>query len=139
MKRYLVILAVALSLGGCAGTPVGDALRVVTQTITNPVGATDIYRVKNAYAAALSVVVSYREYCWARPYAVLMADPVSKPICEKRRQVVRVAQSARRKARGALTAAENFIANNPTLNAATAVQAAWTAVADFQNSVPRPQ
>lgn len=137
MKRLLVIIAVALSLGGCAGTPAGDALRVLTTTITNPLGQVDIYRVKNTYAAALQVVVSYREYCWARPYAVLMADPTARPICEHRRQVVRTAQATRLKARAAITVAENFIANNPTLNAATAVQAAWTAVTDFQNSIPR--
>lgn len=135
MKRFLILCAVALSLGGCAGTKVGDLLQTVTTTITNPVGVTDIYRVKNAYAAALELVVEYRRYCWSKPYAALMADPVSKPVCERRRAVVRVAQSARRNARGAINAAEIFVANNPTLNAATAIDAAWKAVTDFQNSV----
>lgn len=137
MKRLLILCAVALSLTGCAtGTKLGDLVQVATTTITNPVGSTDIYRVQNAYAAALEVVVEYRRYCWSKPYAELMADPVSKPICEKRRAVVRAAQTGRKHARGALNAAENFITNNPTLNAASAIDAAWKAVADFKNSVP---
>lgn len=137
MKRFLILCAVALSLSGCAtGTKLGDLIQVATTTVTNPIGSTDIYRVQNAYAAALEVVVEYRRYCWSQPYAVLMADPVSKPICEKRRAVVRVAQTARRNARGALNAAENFVANNPTLNAASTIDAAWKAVADFKNSIP---
>lgn len=136
LSRLVIAAALALSLAGCAGTPAGDALRAVTATYTNPVGPVDIYRVKNTYAAALQIVVSYREYCWSKPYAALMADPVSKPICEHRRAIVRTAQSTRVKARAAITAAENFIASNPTLNAATAVAAAWQAVTDFQNSIP---
>lgn len=141
MKRFLILCAVALSLSGCAtsGTKLGDLVQVATTTITNPVGATDIYRIKNAYAASLEVVVEYRRYCWSQPYAVLMADPVSKPLCERRREVVRVAQLARRNARGAIVAAENFVADNPTLNAASAIDAAWKAVADFKNSVPISQ
>jgi hypothetical protein len=136
MKRYLAILAVAFTLNGCAGTPAGDALRVLTTTYNNPVGEVDVYRVQNAYAAALSLVAEYRRYCWSKPYAAIVADPIMKPVCEKRRAVVRVAQMARRNARAALDAAETFIINNPTLNAATAVRGAWDAVAQFQNSIP---
>lgn len=136
LRIAAAIALVALSLGGCAGTKVGDALHVVTATVANPVGTTDIYRVKNGYAAALALAVEYRRYCWSKPYAALMADPVSKPICEKRRAVVRVAQKARQNASGAIRAAETFVANNPTLNAASVVSAAWQAVTDFQNAVP---
>lgn len=140
MKRLLIIIcAVTLSLGGCAGTKVGDLLQAATTTIANPVGTTDIYRVKNAYAAALELAVEYRRYCWSKPYAALMADPVSKPVCEKRRAVVRFAQVAQRNASGAVVAAENFVANNPTLNASTVVGAAWQAVTDFQKAVPLPR
>lgn len=47
-----------------------------------------------------------------------MADPVSKPICQKRRAVVRAFQKARLNASAAIVAAQNFVASNPTLNAA---------------------
>jgi hypothetical protein len=64
------------------------------------------------------LAVEYRAYCWSKPYAVLMADPVSKPICQKRRAVVRAFQKARLNASAAIVAAQNFVASNPTLNAA---------------------
>lgn len=137
MKRFLVACALVLSLTGCAGTPLGDALRAVTATYANPLGATDIYRVQNLYAAALELVAQYRVYCWSKPYAAILQDPVMKPTCERRRAVVRAAQSARRNARKAIDAAEQFITNNPTLNAATAVQAAWDAVGAFRQAVPQ--
>lgn len=136
MKRFLILCAVALSLSGCAGTKVGDLLQAATTTIANPIGVNDIYRVKNAYAAALELAVEYRRYCWERPYAALMADPVSKPVCQNRRAVVRFAQSSSLKARRAIRSAETFVANNPTLNAATAIDAAWRAVTEFQRAVP---
>lgn len=134
----IAIALVALSLAGCATLPgpLGDAVRVLTTTITNPVGDTDIYRVRNAYAATLELAVEYRRYCWSQPYAVLMADPVAKPVCERRRAVVRAFQRARGNASAALAAAEIFIMENPTLSAATAVSAAWKAVADFKSAVP---
>src|SRR5262245_9759086 len=112
MKKIILAVAVALTLAGCAGTPAGEILRAASSTYANPVDGTNIYQVKNAYAAALTLVVRYREYCWSKPYAALMADPVSKPICERRREVVRVAQKTRRQARGAIDAADRFIAQN---------------------------
>ncbi len=139
-KIYLAVAValVALSLGGCAGTgtKLGDLVNAATTTITNPVGTTDLYRVKNAYAAGLQVAVEYRDYCWKRPYVTLMADPAAKPVCEHRRAVVRALQKAGVNAHAAIVAAQNFIAQNPTLNAATAIAAAAQAVADFQNAVP---
>lgn len=136
MKRLAIAFALALSLAGCAGTPAGDALRAVTATYTNPVGPVDIYRVKNTYAAALQVAVAYREYCWSKPYAALIADPVSKGICEHRRAVVRTVQQTRVQAASAIRVADDFITNNPSGNAATYLGAAWKAVTDFQNSIP---
>lgn len=136
----VVAIAIAIPLAGCAGlgeTKLGLAVKAVTTTIVNPVGTTDIYRVKNAYAAALELAVEYRRYCWSKPYAVLLADPVSKPVCANRRAAVRFAQSAQRNAGGTIAAAENFVANNPTLNASTLVAAAWQAVTDFQNAIPK--
>lgn len=137
MKRFLTaaIVAVSLAVAGCA--QIGDVARIATTTITNPVSQTDIYRAKNAYAAALQLVVDYREYCWARPYAALMADPVAGPLCKNRRAVVQAAQVARPKAASAIRSAENFVRDNPTVNASSAISAMWAAVTDFQNAVPR--
>ncbi len=137
MKRILIVPALfaVLALGGCAGLK--SAVETVTTTITNPINSTDIYRIKNVYAATLQLAVEYRQYCWARSYAVLMADIVAKPLCQNRRVVVRAMQVARPKAASAIRSADSFVRNNPTLNAGTVISAAWAAVTDFQNSVPK--
>lgn len=138
MKRIVIALSLALSLGGCATLPgpLGEIARVLTTTINNPVGEKNIYQVENAYAAALTLAVEYRNYCWSQPYKVLMADSVAKPICERRRAVVRAIQTARRNAGPALVAAQNFVRDHPTLNASQVVGAAWQAVTDFQRAIP---
>lgn len=140
MKRFLLLplLLLALTLAGCgAGSKVGQLIDAATTSVTNPVDAVDIYRVKNVYAASLELTDKYRQFCWSKPYAALMADPVAKPVCQKRRSAVRAMQAAQIKARGAIDAAEAFVRNNPTLNAATAISAAWAAVTAFQNTMPR--
>lgn len=136
MKRLLVVLAFVLPLavGGCAGTPFGDALRVATSTYTNPVGAVNIYQVKEGYAAVLEVANGYREFCYAKPYAVLMKDPIAAPVCKNRRSIVLAIQSADNKAYDAITRAEAFIKANPTINASIVVNEAWAAVKDFQSA-----
>lgn len=134
MKRLLFvpIILAGLLFGGCTQT-VSNVATALTTTITNPVGGKNIYQAKLVYASALEIAVKYREYCWSKPYADLMADPIAKPICEKRRPTVRALQQAKVKASAAIRTAENFVKNNPTLNATSAIGAAWTAVTDFQN------
>lgn len=137
MKKVVFALVLTLGLSGCTGTtPLEQAVNALTSTVQNPVGEVNIYQVQNTYAAALRLTVEYRRYCWAKPYKDLIADPISKPICERRREVIRFAQKARKNARLAIDQAELFITNNPTLNAASVIQAAWTAVAAFQNATP---
>ena len=140
MKRILIIplAIISLALAGCASGSkgVGDFISNATKQITNPVSSVNIYQVKNGYAAGLQLVADYRDYCWARPYAVLMADPIAHPICQNRRPNVRVAQSAERKAYAAIASADAFVRNNPTGNAVSYVNAAWTAVQQFQSAVP---
>lgn len=136
MKKLLTSLVVAASLmlAGCAGgVSVFQGGTSLTATITNPVGQVDIYRVKNVYAASLALAADYRDYCWSKPYAAILADPVSKAACQNRRAIVRTLQTADLKAFAAITAADNFTKNNPTISAASAVGAAWTAVSDFQS------
>lgn len=131
-----VLLAISLTLGGCAGTKLGDLWQKATADFANPVDRTDIHRAELAYAAALELAVEYRRYCWSAPYATLMADPVARPICEKRRAAVRLMQRYRRIAGVALGEAQQFVANNPTLSAAGIVGAAWSAIDNFQRAIP---
>jgi hypothetical protein len=145
MKKYLlfpVVALIVLGLSGCGtnlgkfADGVGSAVKLATTSVANPVTTTNIYQVKVGYKAALGIVADYRRYCYARPYAALMADSISKPICENRRQYIRTAQAAKAKAKSAIAKADTFIKENPTLNASTVVTLAWDAVKDFQLSVP---
>lgn len=139
MKRLfpIPVLLLVLTLSACGpGTKLGELISTATTTITNPVDAVDIYRAKNVYAASLDLAVAWRNYCWSKPYAVLIADPVARPICQNRRSVVRSIQVAQPKAASALSDAQIFVLNHPTLNATDVITAAWAAVTNFKNAIP---
>lgn len=137
MKRFLLIplLFGSLALAGCETA--GKFVSVVTTSIDNPVSTVDIYRIKTVYATADQLVIDYRKYCWARPYAVLMADPIAAPICQNRRTVVRKAQTYRARASAAINAADKFVRANPTIGAKSLLDAAWSAVTVYRGAVPK--
>jgi hypothetical protein len=116
MKKIILALALSLGLAACANVP-------------NPISGVTLYQVKNVYAIGLQLVVDYRNYCWARPYAVLMADSVAKPLCQNRRANVRAAQKAKGVAKQAVDAAT-------AVNSGSLISAAWDAVNIFRTSVP---
>jgi len=137
----IIALVGALLLGGCGGSlpPLSDIIKTAnaaTLTIENPVDDVDMYRVKNAYAAALELAAGYRAYCYSVSWARVKSDPVVRPACERRRAVVRAFQSAQVKARKAIALAEKFVAENPTINAVSVISAAWQAVKEFRAAVP---
>lgn len=134
MQKSLIAIALALFLGGCGH--LGDALKLATTSIENPISGVDIYRVKNTYAAALEVAAEWRRYCFGSPYRTLMADPVGKRLCANRRPLQRQIAAADDKANAAIAAAESFVANNPTLSAVGLIGAAWDAVTAFNSSIP---
>lgn len=140
MRRFLMVSTLVLAmpmLVACeSGNRLGDLITAATSTIANPVDTVDIYRVKNAYAAALQASVDWRAYCYARPYAVLMQDSFAKPVCQNRRSTVRMIQLAKAKAHSAVADAQDFVAQHSTLNASVVITAAWRAVTNFQNAVP---
>jgi hypothetical protein len=139
MKRILLMpaLLLALTAGGCATLErAGEIAAVITTNVANPVKETNIYQAKNVYAATLQLAVEYRNYCWSKPYADLMADPVAKPVCERRRAVVRKIQEVRPKVATAIRRAEVFVRDNPTLNAATVLGEVWAALNEFKAAVP---
>ena len=130
LKIILVSVSLALTVG--AGTTTNPFA-----TVTNPVTNLDIWRVKNTYAATLQLAASWRSFCYARPYATLMTDPVAKPVCQNRRNTVRQIQKYQPLAGTAVRKADEFVRNNPTVNAAGAIGLAWDAVTEFQKVVPR--
>ncbi len=130
------LVAISLALGGCAGTQFGDFIKFASASAANPVTATNIYQAKNAYAAALTVADEWRAYCFGMSYKVLMADPVARPVCSRRRAVTRAILNSGPKARDALAQAEAFVNDHPTLDASFIIRAAIDAVAKFRAIVP---
>lgn len=142
--RKLLILPLLLVLGGCAGlgspldstgTSILKGGTSLTASIANPATPVTIYQVKSVYATALDLANSYRDYCYARPYAALMTDPIAGPACKKRRAVVTALNSASDKAADAIAKADAFIVANPTISAVSVVREAWIAVTSFQGAI----
>lgn len=130
-------VASAFALAGCeTANRVTSVITAATSTFANPVGEVDIYRAKNLYLATLKLANGWREYCWSKPYASIVADPVMRPACENRRATVRALQTANLNAAAGWRSAETFIRNNPSGNAVSYITAAWKAVNDFKNAVP---
>ncbi len=127
MKRIILVVALALSLGGCArlNESILQGGLSPTATIQNPAGKKELAVVEAAYGTALVIAVNYRRYCYRT------ATPT--PVCKDRRKVVLAMQAADRNAHGAIVAARRFVRENPTLNAFSAIAAAKAAVADFQS------
>lgn len=139
MKR-LIVLALALSLGGCitldpGGVSIFKGGTSITAPIVNPATPVTIYQVKSVYATALDLANGYRSYCYARPYATLMADQIAGPICKNRRNIVTKLQAADDQASSAIAKASAFIAANPTLSAVSVIQSAYAAVTNFQGVI----
>lgn len=135
MKKLVVILF--LLLPACTTQQSGVVGQILTGTLINPISQTNIYELKNVYAIAAQSAVSYRGYCYARPYATLMADPIAGPICKDRRAIVRTIQKYKNTAFAAVVAAANFVKANPTLDATVLINTAWSSVTALQNAIPK--
>lgn len=140
MKRIAIAFVFALGLSGCAalnsaGTSILQGGTSLTASITNPATPVTLYQVKSVYATALDLANGYRTYCYAKPYATLMADQIAGPICKSRRSIVTKLQSADAKAASAISAADAFIKANPTLSAVSVIQQAYAAVTSFQGAI----
>jgi hypothetical protein len=127
MKHMLAIILLGLSMAGCS-TPGGQGFtRLITAGIANPLTPTALSDVKSAYGIALAAAVAYRE----RPRCTKTHLESVTNLCARRSIVVKL-QQADIKARAALDKADMFIADNPTLNAGSVIQAASLAVSAFQ-------
>lgn len=113
MRKFFIACSM-LALAGCA-------------SISNPVSTTEVYNLEASYGVLSSA---------AKAYLLLPACPTGtnfsiQNICHLRSASGPIA-SADVKARAALTLAEKFVRDNPTISAASAISAAQAAVAAFQ-------
>ena len=74
MKKLLIISALALSLGGCAGTRVGDFIGTIESAATGTVSPEAIYIARNSFD---TVEVS------ATNYLKLPRCPTQAPFCRE--------------------------------------------------------
>lgn len=139
IRLAAVLVAGSFFLGGCAGTPLGDIISLANAQIANPITATNVYQVKNGYAAALQISADWRQYCFSMKYKVLMEDPIARPVCSKRRAVVRAIKTYGPVAGKAVQDAEAFVAQHPTLDASAVISVAMQAVAKFRAVIPAKQ
>jgi len=131
MKKLVVVLF--LLLPACTTQQTSTVGQILTGTLVNPISQTNIYELKNVYAIAAQSAVSYRGYCYARSYAVLIAGP----LCKDRRAVIRKIQQYKNTAFAAVVAAANFVKAHPTLDASVLINTAWTSVTALQNAIPK--
>ena len=106
MKKFVLALSFALALTACA-------------SIHNPITTPTLASVESSYGVALSLAVGYRDAC---------AERKIPPSC---RPIVVALQTYGAKAQSAVIAARNFVKNNPTISATSALLAAKAAIDDF--------
>lgn len=144
MRKTLLILPLILALSGCAGltnlldsagTSILKGGSSLTASIVNPATSITIYQVKSVYATALEIANSYRTYCYARPYKVLMTDSIAGPACKNRRLIIIKLQAADDRAAAAIQKADAFVRANPTISAVSVIREAWAAVTNFQGVI----
>jgi hypothetical protein len=124
MKKLLIIPALALTLfaGGCA-TPAGQ---LFTTGVANPVGDDQLAAVISSYGVAQTAAIGYMNL----PRCTKTANFSATNICSKRSVKV-VIQAADRDASSAINKAVAFTRANPTLDASAVIDAAYQAVATF--------
>src|SRR4051812_43353359 len=129
MKKFIII-AFALSLGACATLPDGTKVFIPTASIKNPVTSASLYDVRAAYAIAQAGAVAYIDRYRQGHRCTTSSLESPGNLCSRRSIVIKL-QNADRVAQIALGRADAFIRDNPTIDAASAIYAAQSAVAAF--------
>lgn len=130
MKRFLILALLALPLAACSGDSVFRGGTSLTASVENPVGKRELQVVYNTYLIAGKTYIRYRNLGICKSGTVeTLANPCA------RRDVLLSLQAKDRTAYAALKTAGNFIIANPNVSALSLVNAARSAVNDFQNAV----
>ena len=121
MRKYLIMLVVAVSVAGCA-------------SYRNPISTTTLYDIEGGYYTAQQVALIYMRLplCPTGTSSTLAAP------CGKR-SIKLTIQATARKAQAAVITLRAFVKNNPTLNSATQIAAALQALTDFQVAISQGQ
>lgn len=113
--RKIAVLVLAIAVSACAINPL--------QSFTNPISNTSLYEAELVFDGYVKTFNELKGLCVKRVLA---------PTC---RTYVRKGQGIIAKAYAADKAAQNFVKNNPTLDATNVIQAFTGLVSDFKNNV----
>lgn len=112
MRKIILLAVLALSLGGCA----------LFESFRNPIQRNQLAEIESGYGLALTAAVGYRDLCDKKIIKRATCAPV-----------VSAMQLADRSAEAALNAADDFVEDNPTLDASSVISAARAALTALQN------
>lgn len=122
MKNLAIILAVVLTISGCAQLQTAlDVVSTSTASIANPVTKDRLNDVENAAIIAFAGLNAYKRSC------------VERAIPSSCRTVIQKIQVYTRKLPQQLVNLRNFVNNNDQVNAITAYNAVTQALSDFRN------
>ena len=113
--RRIATLFLALSLSACAFNPL--------QSFTNPVRGTNLYEAELVFDGAVKTFNELKGLCAKRTL-----PPTCRTYVVKGQKIIANAYAADK-------AAQNFVKNNPTLDATNVIQAFTGLVSDFKNNV----
>lgn len=116
MRRIIIALTLALSLGGCAGVPDPfKLLTLATASVQNPVTPTMLYQAEQGMVAVVEGLLIYKDSC------------ARKVIPQSCREVIAQIQVYTRQAKPLLVSLRKFVRENDQVNAV----AVYNAVQDL--------
>ncbi len=116
LASFFILFLLSLQIASCA-------------SIQNPVNNNQLASVEAGYGIALAAAVAYRNL----PLCRTGTTESFSNVCARRSAVVKI-QAAGARTQAAIVAARRFVRNNPTLSAYTVIQAAQSALVDFQTT-----
>lgn len=132
MRKILIVLALSLSIAGCATLPNGTKVFLPTASIANPATPESLYDIKATYGIAQVASITYIDRYRSGNRCTKTRTESLTNLCSRRSVVLRL-QRADAVAIDALAEATAFVTNNPTLDASDAIAAARKAVTIFYN------
>lgn len=126
----IILVALAVSLGGCATLPDGTKVFLPTASVANPVTPGVLYDINATYVIAQAGANAYIQRYRDGHRCTTSALESPSNLCS-RRSVVAKLRNADAKASVALGRASAFVRDNPTIDASSVISAAQLAVGAF--------
>lgn len=120
VRTAVAAALIALSLGGCAGTKIGDLLEIATTPVT--VTPAMVYQAENALKTATAGLVGYRRLCVKK-----VIDPVTRNC----RKVIETIQPYTKAASVAIVSLRVAVRENDQVTAINA----YSALKDLINTI----